>query len=116
MTDSPNGCDVQDHWTRATIADTGSYVNGMAFKNTDWHDDGIPIIRIQNLTDESKPFNLTRKEAREKSRVFDGDILVSWSATLDAFRWRRGQLCSTSTSSRCFPMMILSEMTSSSTC
>lgn len=78
------------HWRKSTINDTGSYVNGVAFKDDDWHNSGVPIIRIQNLTDESKHFNKTTRIVREDSRIDDGDMLVSWSATLDAFRWNLG--------------------------
>lgn len=73
-----------------SIGETGEYINGIGFKESDWDGSGLPIIRIQNLTNESKPFNFTSREVEKKFHVKDGDILVSWSATLDAFIWRRG--------------------------
>jgi type I restriction enzyme S subunit len=73
----------------ATVADVGEFVNGFAFKPTDWGDSGRPIIRIQNLTDPAKPLNRTTRVVPEKYRVESGDLLVSWSATLDAFVWDR---------------------------
>jgi type I restriction enzyme S subunit len=79
----PNG------WTKATLNDLGEYLNGMAFKPSDWRSSGIPIIRIQNLTDLQKPLNFTERYFEEKYRVRYGDLLVSWSATLDAFIWDR---------------------------
>lgn len=75
-------------WKWATVGDVGQYINGMAFKPTDWGNEGRPIIRIQNLTDLSRPFNFTTRSVEQKFKVQDGDILVSWSATLDAFIWR----------------------------
>lgn len=72
------------------IGETGEYINGIGFKESDWDGSGLPIIRIQNLTNEDKPFNYTSREVDEKYHIKDGDILVSWSATLDAFVWRRG--------------------------
>ena len=80
----PNG------WQLARLNDTGLYVNGLAFKPSDWHTSGVPIIRIQNLTDESKAFNYARGTFPDEVLVRPGDILVSWSATLDAFVWKRG--------------------------
>lgn len=77
-------------WTLAAVGDTGDYINGLAFKESDWHGEGLPIIRIQNLTDASKPFNLTLRDVDPAYIVRDRDILVSWSATLDAFLWLRG--------------------------
>ena len=72
----------------APIGETGRYINGLAFKPSDWHDEGLPIIRIQNLTDPLKPFNRTTKAVDPTYIVEPGDLLVSWSATLDAFIWR----------------------------
>ena len=39
------------------LGDIAEFVNGVAFKPEDWHDTGLPIIRIQNLTDPTKPIN-----------------------------------------------------------
>ena len=69
---------------------TGDYINGLGFKENDWSSEGHPIIRIQNLTNSAKPFNRTLREVDDRFKVQNGDILVSWSATLDAFIWRRG--------------------------
>lgn len=76
-------------WVAANVDDLGEYLNGMAFKPTDWGHEGIGIIRIQNLTDRRKLLNRTRREFDERYRVRHGDILVSWSATLDAYIWDR---------------------------
>lgn len=74
-------------WCWATINDTGLYINGFAFKPSHRTDSGLPIIRIQNLTDPSKPYNYTELELPEDYKVITNDILVSWSATLDVFLW-----------------------------
>jgi type I restriction enzyme S subunit len=71
------------------IGETGKYINGIAFKPTDWSDEGLPIVRIQNLTDRTKPMNRTMRLVDPAYVVRPGDLLVSWSATLDAFIWDR---------------------------
>jgi type I restriction enzyme S subunit len=76
-------------WADATVDDLGEYLNGMAFRPEDWGPHGVPIIRIQNLTDSEKPLNRTTRIFDERYRVQTGDLLVSWSATLDAFIWDR---------------------------
>jgi len=78
-------------WIKVSLGNLGKYLNGAAFKPSDWTNEGIPIIRIQNLTDSNKPFNYTKKSVSEELLVKNGDILVSWSATLDAFIWDRGE-------------------------
>ena len=49
----------------------------------------MPIIRIQNLTDRDKPLNRTKRQVDPIYRIDQGDMMVSWSATLDAFIWDR---------------------------
>lgn len=68
--------------------------NGRAFKPSDWSDKGDPIVRIQNLNDESKPFNYCNFSVDEKFHINTGDLLFSWSGTpgtsFGAFFWNRG--------------------------
>ena len=54
---------------RIPLGDVAEFINGYAFKQTDWNDDGLPIIRIQNLTDESKSFNRTILNTQDKFNV-----------------------------------------------
>jgi len=70
------------------LKNISKFINGFAFKPEHWGENGKPIIRIQNLTNTSKPFNRTTIEVDEKYFVKSGDILVSWSATLDVFEWK----------------------------
>jgi type I restriction enzyme S subunit len=72
---------------RVRLGDTAKFINGAAFKPSDWADDGLPIIRIQNLTGTGESFNRTNRVVRPELVVEPGDLLVSWSATLDAYRW-----------------------------
>lgn len=82
---------VPHGWVAARVNDIGLYINGLAFKPADWKRTGKPIIRIQNLTDPARDFNYAEGSFPDEVIVRDGDILVSWSATLEAFRWSRGE-------------------------
>lgn len=77
------------------IGDLCTLINGRAFKPSDWTDDGIPIVRIQNLNDHAKPFNKYNGEVRERFLIDDGEILLSWSGTpgtsFGCFIWNRGR-------------------------
>lgn len=77
-------------WEWVSIGDTGEYINGFAFKPSHREPFGLPIVRIQNLTVETKPLNTTTLDVPSDYRIDNGDMLVSWSATLDVFVWRRG--------------------------
>ncbi len=69
------------------LGEVAEFINGAAFKPEDWHENGRKIIRIQNLNDSSKPYNLTTRNVDKKYEVNTGDILVSWSASLGVFEW-----------------------------
>lgn len=73
--------------SRATLGDVADFINGLAFKPEDWETTGYKIIRIQNLTNKAKPYNLTNRKIDSKFIVNPGDLLVSWSATLGVFQW-----------------------------
>ena len=77
-------------WAWVAIGETGEYINGFAFKPGHRESSGRPIVRIQNLTDETKPLNTTTLDVHPDYKIESGDMLMSWSATLDVFVWRRG--------------------------
>ena len=71
----------------AKLGDIATYINGYAFKPQDWSDEGIPIIRIQDLTGNSYQANRYNGEYASKYEVNDGDVLISWSASLGVYVW-----------------------------
>lgn len=82
---------IPENWELSSIGMIGKYINGMAFKPEQWKKSGIPIIRIQNLTDEYAEFNYFDEEFDKIYEIKNDDILISWSATLGVFRWKRGR-------------------------
>lgn len=77
----------------ASLGDVAEFVNGVAFRETDWGDQGRPIIRIQNLNDASKPFNRTVRAVQDKNLARKGDLLVSWAASLGVYEWDGEEAC-----------------------
>ena len=77
-------------WALTDIGTLGRYINGRGFGKAEWKRSGVPIIRIQNLNDESATFNYSDQEHEEKYRVRDGDLLVAWAASLGVYVWKRG--------------------------
>jgi len=69
--------------------------NGRAFKPEEWSEAGTPIVRIQNLNDETKPFNYCSFDVEKRFWIDSGDLLFSWSGTpgtsFGAFFWNRGK-------------------------
>lgn len=82
--------DIPTNWRRSKLKYLGEYINGYAFKPADWSSKGHQIIRIQDLTgSNSGEPNYFDGILDEKYHVVNGDILVSWAATLDAFVWKK---------------------------
>ena len=82
--------DVPEHWEISKVKLLADYINGFPFKPAEWGAKGRPIIRIQNLTKEHAAFNYYDGTIPERNHVKDGDILLSWSASLGVFVWNRG--------------------------
>ncbi len=72
---------------RVKLGDIATYINGYAFKPSDWSTQGIPIIRIQNLTGNNNLINYYEGNYLPKYEINDGDVLISWSASLGVFIW-----------------------------
>ncbi len=74
-----------------TLGEVATYINGRAFKPSEWEYSGLPIIRIQNLTESNKKYNYSTKAFEEKFRIQNDDLLFAWSASLGAFIWKGGE-------------------------
>lgn len=81
---------MSNEWKMVRLGDCATFINGKAFKPSDWVDDGVPIVRIQNLTGSSNDVNYFNGAIEDKYRIINGDILISWSASLGVFVWNRG--------------------------
>ncbi|MDH7604564.1 MAG: restriction endonuclease subunit S [Melioribacter sp.] len=75
-------------WVWVRLGEIGEYINGRAFKPSEWEKHGRPIIRIQNLTGSTDKINYYSKPIEEKFIVRNGDLLISWSATLGVFIYK----------------------------
>lgn len=73
------------------LGDIATYLNGYAFKPEDRGTKGLPIIRIQDLTGNSYDLGFYNGEYPKKIELNNGDILISWSASLGVYEWNRGK-------------------------
>ena len=74
--------------TKKTLGDVAEYYNGRAFKPTEWEENGLPIIRIQNLNDAGAKYNHSSAVFEDKYLAHNGELLFAWSASLGAFIWQ----------------------------
>ena len=80
---------MPQNWCLSKMKYIGEYINGFAFKPSQWGAEGKQIIRIQDLTQTSDQPNYFDGELDKKYLVKAEDLLVSWAATLDAFVWNK---------------------------
>lgn len=73
-------------WRVEKLGKVAEYINGKAFKPSEWAESGLPIVRIQNLNG-NENYNFYDGEIEEKYLIHKGDILISWSASLDVYKW-----------------------------
>jgi type I restriction enzyme S subunit len=66
------------------------FVNGNPFTPEDLGDQGLPVVRIRQLLDETADQELAHPPSRAVV-IDDGDLIFSWSATLAVRHWHRGR-------------------------
>lgn len=88
--------EVPAHWEVVPLKHLAEFINGAAFKPTEWAESGIPIIRIQNLNG-SEEFNFYDGELDQRYLVHEGDLLFGWSGnrgtSFGPVLWRREEVC-----------------------
>lgn len=73
---------VPDYWEEIKLKDAVELINGKAFKESEWSDQGLPIVRIQNLKDKSAPFNYFQGLIDEQFIIDNKELLFSWSGSI----------------------------------
>lgn len=81
--------DIPTGWDVFPLGKAFNFINGSAFKPSDWNKEGkgIRIVRIQNLTNPSAEYNYTERSLEGLVTIEPGDLLMSWSGTLEVFKW-----------------------------
>jgi type I restriction enzyme S subunit len=83
-----------NNWDKIKLKEICSFINGDAYKDTDWSNNGVPIVRIQNLNDIKKPFNYWAGQIEDRVTIDNNDLLLAWSGTpgtsFGAHIWNRG--------------------------
>jgi len=77
-------------WQHRSLLSLAQYHNGYAFKESDWGDEGLPIIRIEQITDPDARSDHYAGPLLPHNVIDDGDLVFSWSATLKVVIWNHG--------------------------
>ncbi|MEC8887250.1 MAG: restriction endonuclease subunit S [Pseudomonadota bacterium] len=81
-----------EDWSNISLYDVANWKNGLAFKNIDFSQSGLPVIKIAELkngiTDQTK---FTDSKYSEDVFIKRGDMVFAWSGSpqtsIDTFRW-----------------------------
>jgi type I restriction enzyme S subunit len=74
-------------WKEYKLGDVSKFLNGRAYKATEFREEGTPIIRIQNLTGIGNQVYSDLKLSEDKY-IDKGDLVYAWSATFGPFIWK----------------------------
>ncbi|TBO34050.1 restriction endonuclease subunit S [Aquabacterium lacunae] len=77
-------------WKQTSLAALASYVNGFAFNDQFWSEEGLPIVRIAQITGSQPVVDRFDGQLPSHYRLDDGDLIFSWSGTLAVVRWSGG--------------------------
>ena len=79
--------EIPEGWEFRKLANICKVLNGRAYKNSEFKDSGIPIVRIQNLSGKGSPVFSDLDLPQDKLRAKE-DFIYAWSATFGPFIWR----------------------------
>ena len=84
--------EIPEGWSCGTLLDIAQYTNGLAcqkFRPTD--ENKLPVIKIKEMHDGiSSETEFVKSDIPESVKVYDGDVLFSWSASLEVMLWAYG--------------------------
>ena len=84
--------EIPQGWHCGTLLDIAEYTNGMAcqkYRPTD--NNKLPVIKIKEMHDGlSADTEWVKADIPDDVKVFDGDVLFSWSASLEVMLWAYG--------------------------
>lgn len=81
---------LPEGWHHVKLSQIAEFLNGFAFKPKDLGNQGLPVIKIKEMKNgivNDTPRNNGNGIA-DKYTVKNGDILFSWSATLEVIIWK----------------------------
>lgn len=84
---------VPQGWQVRALDDVADFLNGLALQNHPAREDGndLPVVKITQLRKGSvEGADACNSDIDEKYKIKDGDLLFSWSGTLEAAFWYGG--------------------------
>ena len=87
--------EIPEGWEVKSLYDIAEFINGLAcqkYRPLNENEDYLAVIKIKEMNDGlSQNTEKVRVDIPEKHKIYDGDVLFSWSATLDVKIWSLGK-------------------------
>ena len=85
--------EIPDGWYCGSLVDIATYTNGLACQKYRPIDDNkLPVIKIKEMHDGITPeTEFVRSDIPDSVKIYDGDVLFSWSASLEVMLWAYGK-------------------------
>ncbi|GLB51342.1 type I restriction modification protein [Neptunitalea chrysea] len=84
--------EIPEGWEVGTLLDIANFQNGLAcqkFRPVD--ENYLPVIKIKEMRDGfTGKTEKVKKDVPDRIKIYDGDILFSWSASLEVMIWSGG--------------------------
>ncbi|NMF86714.1 restriction endonuclease subunit S [Nodosilinea sp. P-1105] len=75
-------------WSTRQQKEVCSYINGRAYQRTEWETNGIPVVRLQNLTGSGEEYYYSNLNLPEHQYMDYGDLIFMWSASFGPCIWK----------------------------
>ena len=84
--------EIPERWGTGSLLDIAVYTNGLACqKFRPINDNRLPVIKIKEMHDGiTSETEYVRGDIPEANKIYDGDVLFSWSASLEIMLWSYG--------------------------
>jgi len=79
--------EIPEKWEIVKQGDIAEFINGRAYKLSEWEKSGTPVIRLQNLTGSGSTYYYSNLKLDPKQYVQEGNLLYMWSASFGPYIW-----------------------------
>lgn len=87
--------EIPEGWEVKSLYEVADFINGLAcqkYRPENEFDEFLPVIKIREMNDGiSSNTERAKVNIPDKNKIDDGDVLFSWSATLDVKIWTEGK-------------------------
>ena len=78
---------IPEDWEVQKQKNIVKYINGRAYSIHEWETSGIPVVRLQNLTNRGCNFYYSNFNLPEYQYMNKGDLIFMWSASFGPYIW-----------------------------